>query len=293
MTTNPKIGIYDGIDFEHYRGWEAVNASRLKLMGISPAHYLRAGEHGQSTSSRALSIGSIVHCAALEPDTINDRYRVMPTYHLDDQNLTKTGQPTMSKNTAYYRRRAEAFKKKHPDCEIVTQDIYDQVQAIMLSLQRAPDSMGLLQAEGKSEVSIRWDDPDTGTPCKGRIDRQSGKRLIDIKTTRSLSDFATQIARLKYHMQLAHYQAGWQALTGDLPEVWIIAIENEQPHCVHAARLSDDALEDGEKLRREYLHKLVSCQQSRTWPGPSMPSIWELPEWATTQATESLITADL
>ena len=276
--TNPKRGIYDGVDFEEYLGWDAISQSSLKRMAKSPRHYSRQPD---SKESKALKIGSLVHCAALEASALHERYVVMPRYELEDENVTAAGQPTTSRATKYYKKRAEEFKRENAGREIVSQEEYSKTQAIVYALQENELARRLLREEGRTEVSLIWDDPETGLPLKARIDKQWDGGILDLKTTRSLGDFPKQAATLHYHVQAAHYLAGWRAVgDSDIRDAWILAVESEAPHCAHAAPLDAEALQRGEQLRRRWLRRVVECSALRSWPGPELPEVWRLPEWA-------------
>lgn len=275
----PKRGVHFGVDMDEYRAWDAISQSLLKRMSVSPRHYAKTPV--ESTPSSALRIGSLVHCATLEPDALSERYVVQPRFERDDENVTVGGTPTLSKVTKYYKRRVQEFREANIGRELVSQDEFDRTQAVVYSLAEDHRGRDLLSREGKTEVSLVWEDPLTGLPCKARIDKMFGSSILDVKTTRSLRDFPGQCAKLFYHVQAAHYITGLREVGGiDVDDAWILAVENDKPHCVHAAVLSREAINRGEELRRSWLRRVVECTALGEWPGPELPDVWELPDWA-------------
>ena len=56
---------------------DAVNSSKLKLVGRSPAH-CKAGEVADPKETEALRLGRLIHCAVLEPERLAEAYCVKP-----------------------------------------------------------------------------------------------------------------------------------------------------------------------------------------------------------------------
>jgi hypothetical protein len=275
-TTALQDGIYPDVPFADYCAWDAVNASRLSRMLISPAHYLTPS--GETTP--ALRFGQLAHNGVLEPTALAERYAVLPDYHLDADNRTAAGEPTQSKATKYYKAKAAEFLAVNAGRERVSREEYARMKALVSSIAADRFARHVINGHGPCELSLLWTDDQTGLRCKARIDKVSGAFLVDLKTTKDIAAFAKSIARYGYHRQLAHYQAGYAAITGELLTPWIVAVESDPPHCVLAAPLSEVAVMQGETERRRLLAKVRQCQEQRDWPGPPAPDEWDLPEWA-------------
>lgn len=269
-------GIYPDIPFAEYCEWDAVNASRLSRMAISPAHYLTPW--GETTP--ALRFGQLAHNGVLEPTALAERYAVLPDYHLDADNRTAAGESTQSKATKYYKAKAAEFLAVNAGREFVSREEYSRMKSLVAAIAADRTARDVLCYPGPCELSLLWTDDKTDLRCKARIDKVSGAHLVDLKTTADISAFPKSIARYGYHRQLAHYQAGYAAITGELLTPWIVAVESAAPHCVLAAPLSDVAVMQGELERRRMLAKVRDCMNKRDWPGPFAPDEWELPEWA-------------
>lgn len=271
----PEPGIYYDVPFVDYLAWEAESNSKLSLLDISPRAY-QLGRHAEPT--KPMRIGSLAHCGVLEPIKFAERYAVMPDFCMDKDNCTADGRPTTSQATAYVKTKKKAFADLNPGREIVDRTWYDQTLAIVREISANEVAAKLLSNPHPAEVSIVWEE--RGVAMKARIDKLGDGKLIDLKTTNDASTFENAIGRYGYHRQMAHYAAGWHALTGKLMECWLVAVEPSAPHTVLAAKLSDDALSEGYAARARLLDGLEACRVANQWPPRPNPRQWELPAWA-------------
>lgn len=275
----PDPGVYEKVSFADYAAWDAVNNSRLGAMAVSPRHYL----HPRQKDSSGFALGSLSHTAWLESTTLAERYAVLPRWEEDEQNVTSGGVRSDSKSTNYYKQKLAAFDEANRDVEIVSRDQYAAMRAIVESLEADAKTRDLIHEKGATELSIVWEDPDTGLRCKGRIDKvcPASGRMADLKTTGNLPRFSRSIADYGYHRQQAFYRYGWAVLNGgELLTPWIAAVESSAPYAVMTAPLSSEAIEVGESEFRRLLDRVAECHESGSWPGPEAPEEWELPEWA-------------
>jgi hypothetical protein len=152
---------------------------------------------------------------------------------------------------------------------------------VVKSIDADPHARRLFAEVGAVEVSIVWDDPDTGIRCKGRFDKLGDGYAADLKTTLDITAFPKSIATYGYHRQQAFYRYGWAVLNGgELLDMWLVAVEKAEPFCVNAAPLSELALAAGDYEWRRLLRQVQECHESGCWPGPLAPDEWEIPEWA-------------
>ena len=279
-------GVYEGMPFDEYCAIEAVNNSRLKGMEESPRHYIEPFR----ISAPSLAFGNLAHCGRLEPNALAERYAVASDWHLDEANTNDKGQSSTSKATRYYKDKLAEFAAANIGKEIVSADDYRRMQKLVESIDADPESRRLFEEIGPTEVTIVWDDPETGIRCKGRIDKVGIGRTGDLKTTgKPLSDFTRSIKRYAYHRQQAFYRFGWAVLNGgELLEPWICAVESESPHCVQSAPMDEMAIYQGDVEWRRLLNRVAECHESGCWPGPSAPESWELPSWAVEPVTLSI-----
>jgi exodeoxyribonuclease VIII len=245
---------------------EAVNYSTLKqLWAMSPKHYRHTLQYGRKESP-ALTNGTLVHTAVLEPHLLDRRYLVRPP-GLDMR--TKAGKEWLAEH-------AESGRT------IVTEEQYANALAIGEAVRRHPYARELLAA-GVAETTVVWNDEETGERLKGRIDWLTPGHIVDLKTTAKIKprDFQAQAARLGYPMQFALYSDGVAATLG-ARGFFVIAVESAPPFDVVVYSIPEDVIEQGREDYREALHTLIRCRELREWPGVAgvAPIEFRLPAWA-------------
>lgn len=275
----PPPGIYPNVPPEIYHAWNYVSNSRLNLMARSPAHY-NVGFQGEP--SLAMSLGTLVHNGILEPLEIAKRYVFMPDYSRDEENTTASGERSFSKATKYVRSKEEAFRAVNRGKEIIEESDYNRVVGISTALSKCEVMRGLMSV-GKPEISIVFDDAETGLRCKARCDwlhvGKGGSVLLDLKTTADASEFERSILKYGYHRQMAFYRRAVELATGERPAVWIACVETSAPYGHRVAPLAPEALGCGETELDELMQRVAECQASDHWPGYGNPELWSLPEW--------------
>lgn len=268
-------GIYQGVSFESYCQWDAVNFSRLKLMSISPEHY----KTYRGMSSKALQFGRLAHAGKLEAASVPLRYAVMPDYENDEANQDKQGNPSASKSTTYYRECKAAFYRTNKTREIVTAQVYTDLLDLLSALETHERAGDYLNSPGQVEVSYIWTDPDTGLRCKARADKVTTGAITDLKTAADVGEFQKSLIKFEYHRQASHYLDGWEVLTGERLEFRIVAVSKSKPISVRAAPIHEDAIRTGASQNRIDLERVAECTTSGHWPNIPDPDAWTLPEW--------------
>ncbi len=281
-----KVGIYYDIAFAIYLAIEAASSSRLQKMVRSALHYL-AGFIGEPTA--AMGLGTLCHAGVFEPLLIPKRFTFMPDYSNDEENVTAAGERSYHKGTKYVKGKEETFRSVNRDKEIISEDDYNRMVGVATTLSSCP-IMRDIMAHGKPEVTLIWDDPETGLRCKARADwlhiGTDRVVLLDLKTCADASEFQKSIVRYGYHRQMALYARGVEVLTGRRPEVWVCAIETSPPYGHMVARMDLDALELGSREVDQLLARVAECQATGTWPSYEHPVSWRLPEWYTKRSAE-------
>ena len=276
----PVAGVYDTLDFETYLRIEAINRSKLDLVGQSLRHFRYGTEPLEGDH---LKIGDLFHHGQLEVDRFDDMYAVMPPFHLDANNLTKTGAQTDSKLTTYYKDRVAQFEQMNPTKKIVPEDWFNRMKKSISAIDGNPESKKCFST-GSPEVTIVWKHPGTKLFLKGRIDfiNHKHKRLVDLKTTKDLLKF--NLSDYGYHRQAAMYIDGWEILTGERWEFWFVPVEKVQPHSVCAGPASATAVSIGEAEYEYFLSLVHGAQEAHKWPGPPNPKAWQLNKWYESKA---------
>lgn len=269
-TLSPEPGIYPGIPLSEYLAWECANNSRLCAAQRSALHLRDAFEFPADEPTPAMRLGSLTHSATLEPLTMLARYVVMPAF--EDQVCKADGTPYANpKNTKQYKELTEQFRAANAGKEVVTQEQYDAMYGMVAQLAQHERAREYLKPPGSAELSLVWDDPETGIRCKCRIDwySEADGRFVDLKTTRcaDIHKFQYAIERYGYDQQMAMYQHGLKVLTGEKLEACMVVVENERPYAVQAAPVNAVTLYRGDFYYRRALRMLAHGRETGEWPG--------------------------
>lgn len=263
------MGIVHGMPFEEYLAVDAMSQSALKEMAKSPWHYANRVEIKQT---RPMLNGSLVHCARLEPDALSQRYVIVP----EDAPKRPTDAQWAAKKSNESSQAAKewwtAFGDEIAGRTIIPAKDFDitqqQLAALNANVQIAED-----MSDGHSEVSVFWIDPATGVYCKARPDyvrsATNGDILTDLKSVmdESARGFGRAAARLKYHIQQAHYVSGWQVATGRKVAAFsFAAVTNAPPVLAMPYLLPDDWVQQGVDERDHLMALFAECRRTDTWP---------------------------
>lgn len=244
-----------------YHADPAISASHLHAVARSPHHYWSRyldPNRLPVEPTAAMRLGTLVHCAVLEPDQLQLRYGVVP------DRRSKEG-------------KAAAERMAANGIEGVTAGDMMTAQCMADAVHRHPAAAALL-ANGKAEQSFWWDDLPTGMRCKCRPDWYNGTTIVDLKTTTDASPagFARSVVQYRYHVQANHYLAGTFA-----ERFVFIAVEKIYPFAVAVYELDTIAMQHGEALRRADLATIADCRATQEWPGYSDTcQALSLPQWA-------------
>ena len=253
--------IIDHLSNEEYHADPAVSASHLHQVARSGQHYWARYVDPNRQPVRptaAMTTGSLVHCAVLEPNELSKRYGIAP------DRRTRAGKEA-------------AAEMQANGIEPVSEADMLLAENMARAVHHHPYAAELLSA-GKPETSIWWDDPQTGLRCKCRPDWINGSTYVDLKSTTDASPkgFAKSVANFRYHVQAAHYLA-----CGLFDQFVFIAVEKEPPFAVGVYELDADALAEGQRLRDRDLQRIANCRAMAAWPGYGDElQILSLPGWA-------------
>ncbi|MBP2301528.1 PD-(D/E)XK nuclease-like domain-containing protein [Azospirillum picis] len=258
-------GVYE-IDAEAYHAGPGASVSMLRAFADSPAR-MRFGIRRETATQR---FGTLIHCAVLEPDTLDARFCATDLERFDSR-------------TAAYKAEAERADGR----ELVKRAEFDEACRIRDAAHAHPIAGELLAPAGLLvERSFYWTCPETGLLLRGRADglRPDMRVIVDLKSTTDASprEFARSAAEYRYHWQAAHYCDGVAAAAGWEPEAFIfIAVEKAAPFLVGVYEL--DAI-DMDKARERLSDTKAAFAESLlndVWPGHSASlERLDLPEWA-------------
>jgi len=247
-----------------------MSITKLKELRRSPQHYQYALANPKQSS--ALTLGIASHVAVLEPERFAADFAVW-------DRATDAG--AMAPRRGQY---WDAFREANPGRTILTPAEFNLAHAISQAVRSDAIAMKYL-ASGDPEVTMLWDHG--GRQCKGRADwltTLEGKPwIVGVKTARDCRPmiFGSQCAKLGYHLQFAHYNDGYEAITGNKAGMVEIVVESAAPYAVAVYRITDDVLAQGRDEYLQLIETLQRCEASGEWPGP-VPHEEDLtlPTWA-------------
>lgn len=270
-------GFHPDMSFPDYLALKRFNPSGAKLMSRSPAHFdfIR---NNPPTETAALRIGKAVHSLALEGRAA---YEAAFAVEPKADGRTRDGKAIKA-----------AFAESAEGKTVLTATEAELVTGIARAILAHPLAPTLIEG-GTPELSMLWDDPETGCPCKGRADlaRLADGAIIDLKTTIDASPaaFARSVLAFGYSTQAAAYLSGAAALGAAVTDFIIVAVEKSAPFAVGVYRLPDAALEIGRRRWREACGLYVQCLESGRWPGyPEGITELTLPSWAVSELYENI-----
>jgi hypothetical protein len=192
----------------------------------------------------------------------------------------------------------DSFQATHADKLIVTKAERDAMVGMAVAARKYAPIYKYAAAKGKTEVVMVWRDPASGRLFKGRADKlcKPGHAIFDLKTTRGCQKykFGAQAYQLGYHIKMAMYWSGYQAITGEDPKLILGAIESKAPHESAVYRVTTDVILQGLEDLGALLTKLAACEESGCWPAAEPEEIeLSLPSYAYPQESDDLSDLEL
>jgi hypothetical protein len=255
-----------------YDAVPALNYSLAKQLLISPLH-ARQYLDTPREETKALRIGSAVHCAALEPKTFALKYLC----GIDVDKRTKAGKE------AY-----EALMATAGDKIVLSPDEYGLVANVALAAGKALQKLGVTLVETETMYSVEY----CGVNLKSAIDAVGDDDyLYDLKTCESAAPTFTgalgAIKSYRYNLQGHFYRLVYELATGKRPRGFrLIFIEKEAPYATAiyeiGPNLSSYAVADFEKAVKLYEAGVTFD----SWPGyPTDPQVIDIGAEPTKAAT--------
>jgi hypothetical protein len=274
----PDPGVYEGVSFDVYRSWDAVNNSSMGAAAKSAAHWR---DQPTVEVTDAIRMGSLIHAGKFEPFSLVEQYAVMPVSQFVGETIEESGcSPRGAKRTKVYEAKVEAWRSENQGKEEVTDLELEELKGIVGSLaahRRAGEYFGA----GQCELSIVWRDVETGLLCKARLDHWSpaAGRVTDLKSTDDISEFERKIANWGHHRQVAFYGDGMQALGFPVAERCIVAVERIKPYGVKAAPVCATDIVDGRAEYRQLLRVIAAAKETGAYGSYEDPDEWRRPVW--------------
>lgn len=298
-----KPGVYRGLSETEYAAIPAVRSSVLREFAkATPAHW-RYAEEQIAAEPRWAPEGRALHLAAFQPDIFSRcvaSRRAMPSAKdLGCYSSTgKAGFWTDDQKALRDSTRAE-IERECEGYEIVLEpDEMERVTAMADVLHADPDFRELIELPHEAELTIVWEDEETGFPCKARLDLWVPKLgvIVELKGTKEVATverFSREILRYGYHQQAAWYLEAAQAELQDLrsSDPLILAVsEKAHPHLCAVRPMEFGALVHGRNQMQDALRRFAECKRTNHWPSHDSAEAWELPGWASPKDIASSIT---
>lgn len=260
-----------GMPNDDYHSYDGVSKSGLDLVNRSPAHYAYAEPIKQT---RAMAIGSAIHCAILEEDRFKAEYVLL--HGIDDRRKSEYKQAV----------------KVHDESKVLVSHEAKRVETMMQSALSDQDVRNELSLPGYCELSAFAMCPETGVLIRARFDKLSKSgRALDLKKTQDARprEFAKSVFNYRYHVQDALYSYVYQLITGKPLEVFqILAVEEIAPCTAAMYIMDDEAKEIGEYYLKKDLSRFAECDKNNEWPHPEVGGSLSLPYYAVSDYEEQL-----
>jgi len=240
--------IIENMPYEEYRAHPAVSQSDLKNLGKCPLYYKHRKEN--SIDTPALKTGRMIHTYILEQDKFNEEYLVI-------EKMRRAGKAW------------EDVKEKAGNKEIVFTEELESAKGMRDMLFKL-DFFEKSIKKSQKELSVFWQDTDTGIDCKARIDLYSDfyNLLFDLKTTRDCIAFKKSFFNYGYHIQAAFYMDGIKQVTGIQPNGFLIfAAEKEAPFLCksHYIDFRDEPISTGRDEYKYLLNLYSECESKNNF----------------------------
>jgi hypothetical protein len=240
-----------------YHSHPAISKSGLDLINQAPAKYWYKKLSGQYNPAKknidALVTGTAFHSFVLEPEKLENEFRVLPSF---------SGKGSQA--------RKNEWLEINSHYNIISMETYERVNKMRDSVMAHPFYKTFMEPGGTVEESLFFTNYETGADCKIRPDFR-GEYVVDLKSTidASYNGFLKSVKKFRYDVQGAFYTDGLNEC-GHFPNGFVFfAVEKEPPYLCQVFYMGNAMHDEG---RRKYLKDLeiyVECKTTGHWPGYS------------------------
>lgn len=245
-----------------YHAHPALSASGLRVLKRSPLHYWDRylnPDRVPTEPTEAMQLGTLIHCAVLEPEQFDVRYIAVPE-GIDKR--TKEGKQVWSDLLATGR---EPYKAA----------VIERVKAIAAAVHDNPLAAELM-ADSDREVSIF----DSQTELKIRpdimhypCDAYPYGMIADLKTTTnsSPSEWGRKVTNMDMMIQACFYRHVFfhKFKPVMLPSFYWIVVETESPYAVTVYKPSAEYFTHAFEDMTALLNTYWECRKTGVWPAYS------------------------
>jgi exodeoxyribonuclease VIII len=268
-----KKGIVENLQAEEYHAIEALGSSPLKKFHDCPA---KAFEPIDQSVDMALG-GAVDDFCLVSPEEFRRHYIIQP----DFGDLRKSD---IKQKASEFQDMAQVLKLTVLPPYVTTKNI-PTMQAISdvrdyLFVEHSLAKMIL--RTGGQQVSLFWEDDETGIPCKGRLDHLPDPQyriIVDLKKCARIERFAYQLEELRYFIQAGHYSVGAEKNNLDVNAFAFIAFNFGNPPQCEILMIGDEVDEWGggeyftkcKNLARTTVRLIHECREANHFPKYSIP----------------------
>ena len=278
-------GMYEGIHPVSYHvralGFVSKHALDRIIAPKTPAHY-HAWVTGliPDEDTDAKFFGRAFHCASLERDRYLKEFAIMPDFGELRANARKGVTKEHGKRNKEAR---DAWRAEHRGRIHLSRTEGVKCDEMSASLRRHPEIAKLLD-RGTFEVTLRFDDEESGLPCKARPDwlATTYGALLDLKSAEdaSIEAFERDAGKYAYHRQAAFYIDAMDAIGWPINDFVFGVVEKNPPYAAALYRLEPESGAAGREDNRIGMDRLAECCARNEWPGyPTGVQTASLPRW--------------
>jgi exodeoxyribonuclease VIII len=233
-----------------YDGIQALNYSGAKELLRSPAHY-QAYLNQEREETKALRMGSLIHCAVLQPNLLNEKFITAP----EVDRRTKEGKATYEAFTASLK----------PGMTVVSAEESCECHIIAAKARHTLERIGV--EFDATELMFTTDH--NGVQLKCAIDGVAGDYLWDLKTTEDASPagILKSVRSYRYNLQAYWYRLCYETAFGRRMRGFrFLFVEKEPPYATAVVEIGPElmsyAVGDFEKVLQTYRE----CTTLNNWP---------------------------
>jgi len=209
-----KPGVYFSISNEDYHSGEGISKSQLDDVAINmDVYHWRKDAPEDEEKKDALTMGTALHCALLEPDSFSSRFIEAPNFN----RRTTSGK----EDEKAFIESCSSFGKT-----ILSAENARKIRMMRDSVYAHRSARWFLEASGHCEASMYWIDKETGLLCRTRPDKFLSEMpvILDVKKIAEMSRFPRHVAEFRYHVQDAFYREGFRENYGETPMFIFLAV---------------------------------------------------------------------
>lgn len=247
-----KAGIYYDLSNEEYHNDPAVSNSDIKKILKSPLEYWTHSWMNKNRPKRnitpAMTLGSALHCFILERDKFFDEYVVLPNKLEIDSEFYDIESKRNDFDQNYQLPKTKTAKtfRYTGSKQVIKQDDFCKIKDMSEYLGQLP-IVNKIFTNGNAEVSVFWEDEETGLMCKCRPDYLTKSYIADYKSILSIDQIKSNIYSGDYHIQHAFYVEGIKKAAGcDHFDFFFVFQQKDSPYLVKNIQLAYD--ETGENI---------------------------------------------